>query len=200
MGKSSLAPSPGHVRFADRGSDRTGLAWALIGIGAVTLGLGFYDLRLGMETRQWPKVEAEIVDSRLTVRVDTPSRGRAGIDPFTSHTKDEFSTYATAFRYEVDGEPHLAHGVERGDLGLRNSAKSQALKRAHPVGSHVTVVVDPSDPDNAYLLAGPSSTAKTATGVGAAFVAIGVWVLALVRRRLSRSRRAVRPRPVEETA
>lgn len=188
-------PSPlGQVRVRNHGRDSTGFAWTLVAIGGVSLGLGLSGLWLGCATSKWPRVEAEIVDSRTIARVDTPVRDHAGITPVAAHDRDAFAADAIAFRYEVNGVVHIGADVERGDLGLRTSAKSHALEHDHPIGSHTTVVVDPTDPENAYLLAGPSATAKTVTGVGAAFVLIGFWMRGLILRRLGRSRRMIRSR------
>lgn len=178
------------------GSDRsTGFAWFLISIGAGALAIGLWGMKLGWETLKWPRVEAEIVDSKLTIRDARPYRSPSGMGPLTVYGRDEFAAYATAFRYEANGEIHIAHGVERGDLGLQNSAKSRALEEAHPIGSRTMVAVDPNDPDHAYLVPGPSSAAKMATGVGTAFVLIGLWVRSAILQGNRRSRRRRRRAP-----
>ncbi len=166
-----------------RGTPRpTGMAWMVVALGAVALGFGLWGLKLGLETLSWPRVEAQIVDKRLTVRDDTPSRSSSSDAVFGSHARSEFAAFAVLFRYDFAGRSHLAGGVERGDLGLQNSAKSRELDETHPVGKRVTVVVDPRDPDDAYLVAGPSSAAKMLTGVGAVMVLIGLWMRSLMRR------------------
>ncbi|MDK9696595.1 MAG: DUF3592 domain-containing protein [Siculibacillus sp.] len=160
----------------------TGMAWTVIVIGLLPLGFGLWGLKLGLETLRWPRVEAEIVDERLILRDDTPSRGGVRVGHVQVRERTEFAAFAVIFRYTVAGETRLAAGVERGDLGLQNSAKSRELHDAHPVGSRAMVVVDPADPADAYLLAGPSSAAKMLTGVGAALVLIGLWMRSLMRR------------------
>ena len=188
----AVSPTPRPDPAADARRS-TGFAWVLIALGTVALGFGLNGLRLGLATLTWPEVEAEIIDSRLTIRDTTPSRGPSGMGPLTSYGRSEFAAYATTFRYRVNGETHLAQGVERGDLGLQNSAKSRELERAHPIGSRTRVVVDPGDPDDAYLVAGPSSAAKMATGVGAMFVVLGGWVRRLMLRGNRRSRSRIEP-------
>jgi len=190
------APPPSPRTAPPTGGDRrTGFAWFLISIGAGALAIGLWGMKLGWETLKWPRVEAEIVDSKLTIRDARPSRSPSGMGPLTSYNREEFAAYATTFRYEVNGEFHIAHGVERGGLGLQNSAKSRALDEAHPIGSRAMVVVDPADPDDAYLVAGPSSAAKMATGVGTAFVLIGLWVRSAILQANRRSRRRRRAPP-----
>ncbi len=151
----------------------------LVGVGGVLSAVGGRAAWLGHETRSWPRVEAEIVDSRVTVRVDPSSRGTPTIGLTSSGIRDEFASYAANFVYTVDGVRHLGHGIERGDLGLQNSAKSRELGLAHPVGSKAMVAVDPNDPTVAYLVPGIASAAKMVTGLGVALVVIGLWVRAV---------------------
>lgn len=160
----------------------TGMAWTVIVLGLVPLGFGLWGLKQGLETLRWPKVEAEIVDKRLILRDDTPSRGGVQVGHVRIRERTEFAAFAVVFRYTAGGETRLGAGVERGDLGLQNSAKSRELDDAHPIGSKVVVVVDPKDPDDAYLLAGPSSAAKMLSAVGAVLVLIGAWMRSLMRR------------------
>lgn len=158
---------------------RTSFWIFLVGLGTALASLGGRGLWLGFETTRWPRVEAEIVDSRVTVRVDASSRGTPTIGLASSGTRDEFASYAANFVYTVDGRDHLGHGIERGDLGLQNSEKSRELGLAHPVGSKARVAVNPADADDAYLVPGPSSAAMMLTGVGLALVGIGLWVRAV---------------------
>ncbi len=160
----------------------TGMAWTVIVLGSVPLGFGLWGLKQGLETLRWPKVEAEIVDKRLILRDDTPTRGGVQVGHVRIQERTEFAAFAVLFRYTAAGEVRLGAGVERGDLGLQNSAKSREQDNAHPVGAKVMVVVDPQDPDDAYLLAGPSSAAKMLSAVGAGMVLIGLWMRSLMRR------------------
>lgn len=155
---------------------RTGFWIVLLVLGLAIGALGGRGLWLGFETTRWPRVEAEIVDSRVTIRVDTSSRGTPAIGLTSSGRRDEFASYDANFVYTVDGRAHLGHGVERGDLGLQNSAKSRELGLAHPVGSKAMVAVNPADPDDAYLVPGPSSAARMLAGIGVALAGLGLWV------------------------
>lgn len=177
-----------------RGAPRsTVFAWMVIVLGLVPLGFGLWGLKQGLETLRWPKVEAEIVDKKLILRDDTPSHGGVQVGHVRIRERTEFAAFAVLFRYTFAGETRLGAGVERGDLGLQNSAKSRELDDAHPIGSKAMVVVDPNDPDDAYLLAGPSSAAKMLSGVGAGMVLIGLWMRSLMRRGIGSGR------PVGET-
>ncbi len=183
------SPSLGQPRRG-RAPRPTGMAWFIVAMGLVPLSFGAWALKLGLETFGWPRVEAVIVDETLSLRDDTPSRSSSSIGAFGLRQRTEFASFAVRFRYEFDGRARIGTGVERGDLGLQNSAKSRELSDAHPVGSKATVVVDPTDPDDAYLLVGPSSAAKMLTGVGVALISIGLWMRSLMRRGLGSARRA----------
>ena len=177
------AASRGRGHGGGAGARRsTGMAWTVIGLGLVPLGFGLWGLKQGFETLRWPEVEAEIVDKRLMLRDDTPNRGGVQVGHVRIQQRSEFAAFAVLFRYTFAGETRLGAGVERGDLGLQNSAKSRELDDAHPIGSKAMVVVDPRDPDDAYLLAGPSSAAKMLAAVGAGMVLIGLWMRSLMRR------------------
>lgn len=165
----------------ERAPVRTRFWIFLVGVGAGLAALGGHGLRLGWETARWPRVEAEIVSSDVTVRVNPSSSGTPTIGLVAGGRRDEFASYAASFRYSVDGVEHVAHGIERGDLGLQNSQLSRDLGLAHPIGSRAMVAVDPADPDDAYLVPGLSSAAKMVTGVGMALLLIGLWVRAVSR-------------------
>lgn len=169
------------------------MAWTVIGLGLVPLGFGLWGLTLGLETLGWPRVEAEIVDKHLLLRDDTPDRPTVRIGRVGITERSEFAAFAVVFRYTAGGATRLGGGVERGDLGLQNSAKSRELNDAHPIGARVMVVVDPADPDDAYLLAGPSSAAKMLSAVGAGMVLIGLWMRRLMRRGIGSGRGAGDP-------
>ena len=116
------------------------------------------------------------------MRDDTPNRPSVRVGKVGVSERSEFAAFTVVFRYAAAGETRLGSGVERGDLGLQNSAKSRELNDAYPIGTKTMVVVDPTDPDDAYLLAGPSSAAKMLSAVGLGMVLIGLWMRSLMRR------------------
>lgn len=182
-GEATGATDTSAAPAASAGKGRgAGFGLFLMVLGAGLGGLGLHSLRLGWATRSWPLVAAEIVDAKLTIRTDATGSGTPRIGVVSGGNRDEFAAYATSFRYTVDGVTHIAHGVERGDLGIQNSAKSQDLAFAHPVGSRTAVAVNPADAGEAYLVAGPSSTAKLLCGLGAAFLLVGLAVRRASRR------------------
>lgn len=174
-----LVPDPDSDPDDDAPPRRTRFWIFLVSVGVVLSVVGGRAAWLGYETRTWPRVEAEIVDSKVTIRVDPSSRGTPTIGLTSSGIRNEFASYGANFVYTVDGVRHLGHGIERGDLGLQNSAKSRELGLAHPVGSKAMVAVDPNDPTVAYLVPGIASAAKMVTALGVAAIAIGLWVRAV---------------------
>ena len=161
---------------------RTAFPLVLMGLGLVAGLFGARAYWQGHETRSWPRLEAEMVSSHLTVRTDQSGRSTPSIGVVSSGPRDEFAAYAASFRYVVDGVEYIAHGIERGDLGLQNSELSRDLSFAHPIGSKTVVVVNPRDPGDAYLVTGPSSTSRLLLGVGAVFLLVG----ATIRRAMSK--------------
>lgn len=161
---------------AAKGGGRTGFPRFLVVVGLVLGALGVRAWWLGHQTTTWPRLEAVMVSSDLTVRTDASGRSTPTIGVVSSGNREEFAAYAASFSYRVNDVDHVAHGIERGDFGLQNSALSRDLSFRHPIGSRTTVVVNPNDPAEAYLVAGPSSTSRLLLGLGAAFTLIGAWI------------------------
>lgn len=159
-----------------KGGRRSGFPRFLVAVGLVLGALGARAWWLGHQTTSWPRFEAVMVSSDLTIRTDASGRSTPSIGVVSSGNREEFAAYAASFRYAVNGVEYVAHGIERGDFGLQNSALSRDLSFRHPIGSRTTVVVDPKEPAEAYLVAGPSSTSRLLLGLGAAFTLIGAWI------------------------
>lgn len=170
---------------------RSGFPRFLVTVGLALGALGARAWWLGHQTTSWPRVEAVMVSSDLTVRTDASGRTTPSIGVVSSGNREEFAAYAASFRYAVNGVEYVAHGIERGDFGLQNSALSRDLSFRHPIGSRTTVVVDPKEPAEAYLVAGPSSTSHLLLGLGAAFTLIGAWI-GWVTKKLAAAKRARR--------
>jgi len=160
-----------------------GLVLAALGLGV--LGLGAWSAKLGVETEDWPKVQAAITDAWVTV-----SRDHDRVDSvFGRHKDDEFLNIRYA--YVVDGQSYVGTSLERGG-GFQNAAWAREWRRSHHTGDQTTVAVNPADPTEAYLFPGVSTTAKLAGGFGLAFLALGGWVLFAEARRRARQARMSR--------
>src|SRR5437016_2902815 len=73
----------------------------LVALGLGVLGLGVWSAKLGMETEDWPKVQATITNAWVTVSRD---QHRAG-SIFSHRKDDEFLNIRYA--YVVDGQSYV---------------------------------------------------------------------------------------------
>jgi hypothetical protein len=151
----------------------------LVALGLGVLALGAWSAKLGMETEDWPKVQATITDAWYTV---SREHHRAG--PVFGHRKDD-EFLNIRYAYVVDGRDYVGSALERGG-GFQNAGWAREWQRTHSAGDQTTVVVNPADPTEAYLFPGVSTTAKLAGGVGLAFLVVGGWVLVAQARRRAR--------------
>ena len=95
-------------------------------------------LRVWFAAADWPTTEAEITASRLI----EGSNDRA--------VRPDFS-----FRYEWKGRAYTAQGYDLLEVYTTStSGGPQAVLQAHPVGSQVTVLVNPERPGQAVLTRG----------------------------------------------
>jgi hypothetical protein len=148
--------------------------WPLFGLGLIPLALGLYGLSLGLETRSWPGVDATVVDG--TFRVGKSESNRH------DRKASETASYRVRFRYTVGGVEYIADGLERGALGMQNSAAAREHARQYRPGTTGTAWYNPADPSEAYLVRGVSSPAKMLTGIGAF-----IWLCGFMVRRIVRS-------------
>jgi hypothetical protein len=94
-------------------------------------------LRAWFAAADWPTAEAEITASRLLEGIND----RAVRPDFT-------------FRYEWKGRAYTAQGYDLFGVYTTSTSGPQAVIQAHPVGSRVTVLVDPERPGQAVLTRG----------------------------------------------
>jgi hypothetical protein len=119
----------------------------------------------------WPKVEGEVVVSRVISR-STPSS-----DGPNSTSYDPVMVY----NYEVDGKKYTSSQLATYRLA-NNTAKN--IDKEFPVGS-TTVSYNPDDPSDAVLLTGIAGDNFIPIGLGGLVVLIGstIFVIAFVKRR-----------------
>lgn len=147
------------------------LAWILGVFGTAVFALGAWTAAKGWQTRQWPRVEAEIIDATLA---RNERRAKDG-------TLEHRYSFAVNYRYAVDGQTFIGHGTEPYDLGMQNSAGARTMSEHYPVGAKVQVLYSPENPAEAYLMPGPSSFSLMLLGLGGIF-----WLVALLARRMIR--------------
>ncbi|HAS83291.1 MAG TPA: hypothetical protein DCS43_11620 [Verrucomicrobia bacterium] len=80
--------------------------------------------------RRWIPVEAEVLKSAVR-----------------SHRGDDSTTYSVyiAYRYEIDGIPYEGDRYRFSSSSSSGHAEKAEIVRQHPVGSRITVYVDPAD-------------------------------------------------------
>lgn len=147
------------------------LAWILGVFGTAVFALGAWAAMKGWQTRQWPRVEAEIVDATLT-RNEHEAKGG---------TLEHRYAFGVAYRYAVGGTTFIGHGTEPYDLGMQNSAGARTMSERFPVGARVPAVYRPDNPAESYLIPGPSSFSLILLALGGIF-----WLVALLARRMIR--------------
>ncbi len=147
------------------------LAWILGGFGAVVFALGAWTAVKGWQTRQWPRVEAEIIDAHLARNERKAKDG----------TLEHRYSFTVNYRYAVGGQTFVGHGTEPYDLGMQNSAGARTMSEHYPAGAKVQVLYSPENPAEAYLMPGPSSFSLMLLGLGGIF-----WLAALLARRMIR--------------
>lgn len=120
------------------------LALTAAGAGIVVLSWTREIDRIGTESRSWPTVPGEIVESRL--KEDT--------DPDSIRWSPQLS-----FRYEV-GARSLTSSRIAASLFYEGREGAQAIVDRYPVGRQVEVHYDPAAPEVAVLETGTSPTAS----------------------------------------
>lgn len=147
------------------------LSWIFLAFGTGVFALGAWAAMKGWQTRQWPRVEAEIIDADLARNERVAKDG----------TLEHRYSFTVNYRYAVGGQTFIGHGTEPYDLGMQNSAGARTMSEDYPVGAKVQVLYSPENPAEAYLMPGPSSFSLILLVLG------GIsWLVALLARRMIR--------------
>ena len=147
------------------------LSWFRVVFGTAVFVLGAWAAMKGWQTRQWPRVEAEIIDANLARNERLAKDG----------TLEHRYSFTVNYRYAVGGQTFIGHGTEPYDLGMQNSAGARTMSEDYPVGAKVQVLYSPENPAEAYLMSGPSSFSMILLVLGGIF-----WLAALLARRMIR--------------
>jgi hypothetical protein len=121
------------------------LLWTQIAAGVCSLNFGglvynlFRSRRRSQAARSWDKIEGVITASE----VEQPA----------SHVSDDLddATPIIRYRYRAGGEDRESDQVQIGGLPLTTRVLAGRRIARYPVGAHVDVYVDPSNPNNALL-------------------------------------------------
>jgi hypothetical protein len=161
-----------HKKKKRQGKPDYRMAWFLAVLGVIAFGFGAWGAYNGQQTLKWPRVEAEIVDAKLT-RHERETRD--------VQRPDRWTTFTVRYLYRVDGKTYLGGGTEPYDFNMQNSAGAKKMADAYPVGMKTTVAYNPTNVSESYLMPGPSSFSLVLLGIGAVF-----WLVALLARRMIR--------------
>lgn len=113
----------------------------------------------------WPSVDGVVERSEVTTH-----RG---------HEKQTMYSPEVAYRYNVDGKDFQGSMVAfGGDFSSNNSSHAYAVTEQYPVGKEVSVYYEPDAPGHAVLEPGVTWKSYLAFGIGLAFLAAGVLMLA----------------------
>ncbi len=148
------------------------MAWFLAALGVIAFGFGAWGAYNGQQTLKWPRVEAEIVDAKLT-RHERETRD--------VNRPDRWTTFDVHYLYRIDGKVYLGGGIEPYAFNMQNSAGAKKMADAYPVGSKTQVAYNPQDVSEAYLMPGPSSFSLILLAIGVIF-----GLVALLARRMIR--------------
>lgn len=146
-------------------------------LAAIPLCLGLWGTWLGLEMRDWPTVEATIVDGSLSLSKARVDRHR--------HRSKVSASWEVTYTYDLRGETYEGVGIERGAFGMMNSATARRYNRQFRNGAKATVWLNPNDPAESYLVNGVSGPAKVLTGIGGVLVLFGFlarWITAAGER------------------
>jgi hypothetical protein len=134
---------------------------ALIGVGLVCEGVRV--IRMGLASRDWPTIPAEVIRSTvLTMQMDSGSKTRYAPD--------------IAYRYEVDGREYTSHEIRAGSKTWSSRKSAERSCEFYPVGKTVDAHVNPVNPADAVLVPGADWVAGALIVVGMALLAGAFFV------------------------
>lgn len=150
------------------------VAWVMMGLGVLFLGIGLWMLSTAYMSTTWPTVEGEVVETKVAARI-----GQVG-DALRRHL--EYSV-EVKYQFDVNGVNYQA---SRYSLGSGNtvvggySEKSEArewLKNSpYQQGAAVTVYYDADDPSETVLSAGIKWSTYMPVVLGLMLLVMGYFV------------------------
>lgn len=161
------------------GSGRAGLTSAPSGVlllvaigmdlfGAVLIVVGFLNHQRASDAATWPGVPGTVLHSDITTTSSRDSRNR----------QRTMYSPVVRYRYEVDGRAYESDRLGAAGTWSTSSieeARADAARR--PVGSSVTVHVNPSDPSDACLEAGSGMLGWGLMGAGGILFAVSAGLI-----------------------
>jgi hypothetical protein len=139
-------------------SDDRLLLEIFMGIAALSFALGFWIRRREQAARDWPRTSGVIVTSKTLREYAGP--GREQVSPVIE------------YEFAHDGRPFRSSHWRPLNFSVGNSVSAQAVTSRYPVGSSVTVFVNPRDPMRSVLECQPSWLCWVPFGFGILFMAL----------------------------
>ncbi len=149
--------------------DKLGIE-ALVTITAVLFALGFWIRRKEAAVRAWPQSTGKIVTSNALRR--SVGQGREEVVPVIE------------YEFDYQGRLFKTSHWRFGNFSVGNSLSADAVTSRYPVGSSVTVFVNPREPMKSALEAGTSSLCWVPFGFGILFLAISIVVILAITQQM----------------
>lgn len=158
--------------------------WVFVGIGLlVAAGTGAWyhaDSRAAAAAASWPQVSGTVVETRVDQR-RTRNRNSGSSAPARRYRYAPVVIYD----YRVDGQSYRGERVWLTDEHeWMDSGGARAFLAGYPAGRDVAVRYDPEAPGDAALIVdGPPAWMLLFPAIGLLFVALGLFLPRLARRR-----------------
>ena len=159
------------------------VAWVMIGLGVLFLGVGVWMLSTAYMSTTWPTVEGQVLEAKVVARI-----GQTG-DAIHRHL--EYSVVAK-YQYEVNGINHQAsrYSLGSGDTivggyGEKSEARDWLKNSPYQQGAAVTVYYDADDPSETVLSAGIKWSTFMPVILGLLLLVIGYFLRLAVLKNLN---------------
>jgi hypothetical protein len=153
------------AQTSNRGTQLFALLFAIIGLGAVAVGISM--MIKSVRSEHWPVTEGVIQSSEMK-----------------SHTNDKGSTTysaAVTYTYKVDKIGYIGERISIGQSSSSSSEKAQGILSRYPVGTKVSAHYSPDDPSESVLETGIHGGTWAIIGIGTFFTLIGTMFLQIQR-------------------
>ena len=151
-----------------KADDKIGIE-ALVTITGALFALGFWIRRREEAVRAWPQSTGRIVTSRALRKY--VGQGREEVVPIIE------------YEFDYQGRSFKTSHWRFGNFSIGNPQSAEAVMLRYPVGSSVTVFVNPRQPMKSALEAGTSSLCWVPFGFGIFFLAISIVVILAITQR-----------------
>ncbi|MGA3268874.1 MAG: DUF3592 domain-containing protein [Verrucomicrobiota bacterium] len=144
----------------------------LLAIAVASFVLGFWIRRKEQAARTWSKASGRIVSCEL-LRQPGPRGG-------------EVVTPVIEYEFNHEGRSFKSSHWRFGNFSVGNSVSAQAVVSRYPVGSSVTVFVNPQQPMKSVLEHQPSWLSWVPFGFGIFFLAVFLLAFVMITMKLQR--------------